>query len=396
MFKYLIPALVLFATPLHAQKQPDISAMIANDGLAATETMLAAAAPNPTNQFALGSVRFLRAVETTLQTRWRLGINAERSELPVLRLPVPPNPNPEPFTPDAIEGIFAQLIEDLATARAPLETITDADNVALPIAILDLWFDINMNGTRDNGEGMTEIGGTVLTGRPVTVAESPVIHFDTSDAAWLAAYTHFLSAFAELVLAFEPTEQIARVTQASKDMDTMAGDSVYPNAFDMLFGQQIDRLAMVYFALKQQPDPAHTKAAHGHLLSMIAQNRIFWARVGAETDNKGEWIPNDTQDQGLRMPVPKGTGARWQAVLADAEGLLNGTLLIPHWRFREGAGINMKKLMENPVPVDLAEWAHGIGLLPFVEEGQRVSADSWNDFERLLQGDGMLFVVFLN
>jgi len=309
---------------------------------------------------------------------------------------VPPNPAPEPFTPDAITAIFATLIDDLAAARTPLLAITDTDAVDLPIAIRDLWFDINMNGSRDAGEAMTEIGGIALTGRAVSVMDTPVIHFDTADAAWAAAYTHFFSAFAELVLAFDPTAQIARVTAASRAMDAVAADSVYPNAYDMLFGQQIDRIAMVYLALKQQPDPAHTRAALADLLGMIAQNRIFWTRVAAETDNNGEWVPNDSQDQALGMTVPKGTGTRWQAVLADAEAVLNGTRLIPHWRFREGAGINLKSLMENPVPVDIAEWAHGIGLLPFIQQGQRVSTNSWNDFQRLLQGDGMLYVVFLN
>ncbi len=396
MFRYAIAILTLVATPALAQKMPDISALIAAEGLAAAEARLAGAPPDPTTDFALGGVRFLRAIETTLQTRWRLGINAERSELPVLRLPVPPNPNPEPFTPDSIEAIFATLIEDMAAARAPLDEIGDGDAVDLPIRISDLWFDINMNGARDEGEAVTNIGGLALTGRTVRVVDAPVLHFDTADAAWLAAYTHFLSAFAELVLAFEPTEHIARVTEASRAMDAVAAETPYPNAFDMLFGQQIDRLAMVYFALNQKPDPAHTRAARMHLLQMIAQNRVFWTRVAAETDNSGEWIPNDAQDQGLGMTVPPGTGVRWQAVLDDAEAVLNGTRLIPHWRYREGAGINLKSLLENPVPVDLAEWAHGIGLLPYIEEGERVGNDSWNDFQRLLQGDGLLYVIFLN
>ena len=396
MFKHIIIALALTATPAFAQKLPDISALIASDGLATTETMLAERSPDPTTNFALGGVRFLRAIEVTLQTRWRLGINADRSELPVLRLPVPANPAPDPFTPDAIAKIFDDLTRDLDAARAPLDLIGDTDAVDLPITLTDLWFDINLNGTRDDGEDITDIGGRALTGRPVTMIESPVLHFDSADAAWLSAYTHFLSAFAQLVLAYDPTPQIARVTEASKAMDAVAADSVYPNAFDMLFGQQIDRIAMVYFTLKQQPDPQRTVAARDHMLAMIDRNRVFWARVANETDDAGEWIPNDNQLQGLGMNVPKGTGARWQAVLADAEALLNGTRLIPHWRFREGAGVNLKKLLENPVPIDVPEWAHGIGLLPYIEEGQRVSIDSWNDFQRLLQGDGLLYVVFLN
>jgi hypothetical protein len=393
----LITFFLLVAPPAPAQVTPDISARIASDGLAPTEAYLASLTnPDPASLFALGGVRFLRAIEVTLQTRWRLGINAQRTELPVLRLPVPANPAPEPFTPDAIETLFRGLIDDLTTARVPLQQIANADAVNLPIAILDLWFDINMNGIRDTGEGLTDVAGTALTGRAMRVSDTPLLQFDTADAAWLAAYTHFLSAFAELVLAFEPTDQIARVTEASRQMDDLAPDSAFPNALDMQFGQQTDRLAMIYFALRQQPDPAHTMAARDHMLNMIAANRVFWARVALETDNAGEWVPNDSQDQGLGLPVPPGTGTRWLAVLDDAEALLQGTRLIPHWRLREGAGINLKRLLENPVPVDLAEWAHGIGLLPFAEEGTRISRENWWAFERLMRGDSMLFVVFLN
>lgn len=397
MLRKLIPALFLAAAPAAAQDAAQISQMIAGSGLSATEDVLVASGrTDATTQFAIGGIRFLRAIEKTLQTRWRLGINAARTELPVLRLPVPPNATPDRFEPGDIEALFATLIGDLIAARAPLEAIGDADAVDLPIRITDLWFDVNNNGIRDEGEGVTEIGGMALTGRAVRVIDTPTIRFDTADAAWLAAYTHFLSGFAELVLAFEPTDQIARVAEASKAMDALAGDSQYQNAYDMMFGQQVDRAAMIYFALQRQPDPAHTRATREHLLRMIALNRVFWARVGTETDNRGEWIPNDTQDQALGMTVPEGTGTRWQAVLDDAEAMLNGTKLIPHWRLRGGAGINLRRLLEDPVPVDLAEWVHGIGLLPYAEEGQRVTPDSWLDFERLVRGDGLMFVVFLN
>ena len=84
------------------------------------------------------------------------------------------------------------------------------------------------------------------------------------------------------------------------------------------------------------------------------------------------------------------------AVLGDAEALLNGDKLIPHWRLRGGAGLNLKRMFEDPVPVDLAEWIHGIGLLRYAEAGERVAPDSWLDFERLVRGDSLMFVVFLN
>lgn len=396
MLKHLIAALLFAAGPATALDPAAVSRHIAENGLAATETALEASPADATTRFALGGVRFLRAIEKTLQTRWRFGINAARTELPILRLPVPPNDTPEPFTPEVITGIFTDLITDMTAARDPLLQIADGDEVSLPIAIEDLWFDVNMNGTREDGEGVIDIGGRVLSRRPPQATDSPVIRFDTADAAWLAAYTHFLSGLAELVLAFDPTKQIARVSEASAAMDALAPESGYSNAMDMQFGQQVDRLAMIYFALRQQPDATHTRAARLHFLSMIDLNTTFWTRAAAETDNDGEWIPNAGQVQALGIEVPTDTADRWQAVLADARALLDGEKLMPHWRLHKGAGLNLKKMFENPVPVDLAEWIHGIGLLPFAEEGQRVSNESWRDFELMMGGDAILFVVFLN
>lgn len=394
MIKFLFPAL-LMAAPVAAQ---DIPTRLAEQGLAPTEAYLASLSdPDPTERFALGAVRFLGAIETTLQTRWRLGMNADFSELPVLRLPVPPNREPAPFTPETIPDLFETLIADLDAARAPLLQIADDDAVALTIPLYDLWFDINMNGTRDDGEGVIGVAGRTLTGRGLrTRFDSDQITFDTADAAWLAAYTHFVSAFAELVLAFAPVDQISYVLDLDAQMDGLAADTQYQSGLDMLFGAQADRLAMIYFALRNQPDPAHTRAAHGHLLQMIAQNRVFWARVWAETDNTGEWVPNNDQDQGLGFWVPPGTGERWLAVLDDAEALLKGEKLIPHWRFRSGAGLNLRRMFEEPRPIDIAEWIHGVGVMPYVEEGTRISRDNWLDFRRLVRGEELLYVVFLN
>ncbi len=397
MFRSVAAALMLLALPAAAQDRTDIAASLRDAGLAPTGAMLAALPdPDATERFALGGVRFLRAIEVTLQTRWRLGVNAARTELPILRLPVPPNPAPEPFEPDDIGALFAGLIADLDAARAPLMTIADGDTVALPVALDDLWFDVNMNGVRDEGEALVNVAGLALTGRGLAGGTGARIVFDTADAAWLAAYTHFLSGFAELVLAFDPAGPIAEVAAASERMDALAGDTPFRNAMDMQFGQQVDRLMMVWLALKQQPDPAHTRAARAHLLKMIALNRLFWDRVATETDDAGEWIPNDAQTQALGLTVPPGTGERWQAVLDDAEALLNGEKLIPFWRMRSGAGLNLRRMLEDPAPIDLAAWAHGVGLLDYAEKGETVSRDAWLDFSRLVRGDEWMFVIFLN
>lgn len=385
----------LLATPLSAET---ISEEIARTGLQAAETRLAAL-PSPTNEelFALAGLRFLGGVEQALQLRWKTGVKADWSELPILRLPIPENPNAIPFQAADFTALIRNLDADMDASRAALAQLGDKP-FSLPIRVADLWFDINANGTREAGESLAEVTGMALGGgRGMgVVVEDPVITFDTADAAWLSAYTHFLSGFASTALAYDPEPAIQRVIDSSKAIYALWGTTPPNNAMDMMFGRQVDRVAMVLIALSKTPDKALAQDAYSHFLSMIEENRRFWSLVAMETDNTGEWVPNDTQTSGLGLMMPPGTGERWQAVLADAEKALKGELLIPHWRFGAEAGINLKKAFENPPAVDLVTWIQGEGLLPYAEKGPQMSGQAWRDFESFVQGDAMLFAVFLN
>jgi len=387
-------ALALWAVPAGAET---LSQEIARTGIGPTEARLAAL-PAPTNEelFGLAGLRFLGGVEAALQLRWQTGIRADWSELPILRLPIAENPDARAFVPADFTKLITDLDADMDAARAALAKL-DGRPFALDIAMADLWFDINANSLRDQGEEVAAVAGLLGGAGILSVqVESPVITFDTADAAWLSAYSHFLSAFASIALAYDPEPAIQRVIDASAAIYALWGDTPPQNAMDMMFGRQVDRVSMVLFALSKTPDAGLSRDAHAHLLSMIADNRRFWAEVALEPDNKGEWVPNETQVSGLGIIMPPGTGARWQAVLADAEKILKGDLLIPHWRFGAEAGINMEKLFENPPAIDLLTFIQGEGLLPYAEKGERASPLAWNEFERLVQGDAMLFAVFLN
>lgn len=73
---------------------------------------------------------------------------------------------------------------------------------------------------------------------------------------------------------------------------------------DMMFGRQVDRLAMVLLALAETPDKDLAARAHGHFLAMITENRRFWALVEMEPDNDREWVPNDRQVSALGIVMP--------------------------------------------------------------------------------------------
>lgn len=391
----LVLALTLAASPVMAET---LSEEIGRAGLGETEARLAAL-PLPTNEelFALAGLRFLGGVEAALQLRWQTGIRADWSELPILRLPIPENPTARPFVPADFTALITGLDADMEAAREALARLGDGP-FALDIRLADLWFDIDGNGQRGEGEDIGSVAGLTLGGGRMinAAAADPVITFDTADAAWLSAYTNFLSGFASVTLAYDPEPAIQRVMDSSAAIYALWGDTPPPNALDMMFGRQVDRIAMVLHALSKTPDKALAADAHAHFLAMITENRRFWSLVALEEDNHNEWVPNARQVSGLGVFVPPETGERWLAVLAEAERALNGEVLIPHWRYGAEAGINLKRAFEDPPAVDLVTWIQGEGLLPYAEKGPRMTTQAWNDFERLVSGDAVLFAVFLN
>lgn len=403
MGRFGLTSLVLLSLSLPAAADSPISAEIGANGLAPTAARLAALpAPTDAERFAMGALGFLGTVERALQTRWRVGIADSMQILPFLRLSVPENPAPQPFEPSMIAGIFQDAAADLEAARAALSGISEGADFGLEIALDDLWFDIDASGSRDPGETLAEVAGPALLGwrwsemSAAGTLPMSVIRFDAADAAWLTAYTHFLSGVSEAVLAYDPTAAIDRVLNARAQMRLLRRSPSSDFDFDASFGEFVDMFAMVAGALDQAPDAARIRAAQAHFLAMVAENRRFWTLVDAETDNVQEWIPNDRQNSGLGMEMPKDTGTVWGAVLSDAEAMLKGDLLTPYWRGGDGVGINLNLVFTDPRPVDLIGWIQGWGALPYLQEGRVVSSTNWRNFEALMLGDAMLYMVLLN
>ena len=374
-----------------------LSREIGAGGLAPAEARLSAlASPAAEEQFALAGIRFLGAVERALQLRWQVGLEADWTELPVLRLPIPANPEAREIKGEDITALLSGIIGDMEAARETLPP--QGAEFALEIDLADLWFDINANNTRDEGEELVRVAGTALGfgGNWQPAPGEMVIRFDTADAAWLEAYTHLLAGIATTIQAYDPGPATDRIVQASKEVYALWGDSQPDNAWDMMFGKQVDRLTILLRAMEQKPDQALASAAHDHFLKMIEANRRFWPLVLAETDNDREWVPNEAQVSALGISLPEGTIERWQGVLHEAEQLLQGELLIPHWRYGAEAGISLKKLFDEAPAIDLIGMIQGEALLPYAEKGPLISGEAWSEFERMLQGDALMIAVFFN
>lgn len=395
----LATALALAALPASAQT---ISAEIGQTGLGATEARLAALpAPTDADRFALGGVRFLGAVERSLQIRWSAGLTDRIGMLPFLRLPMGDNPSPQGIAPDTISTLFREVASRMAAARDPLTAIPDTSDIRLAIDLGDLWFDINANTRRDPGEDLIDVAGPMFLGPDWTgrdpAAPAPVITFDAADAAWLAAYTHLLQGIAEVVLTYDPEPALRTVLDSRAAFAALSDAPPGPDELDAMAGPEIDAVSVVLRALNQTPDTARAASARENFLGMIAQNRIFWARVMAETDNDREWLPNEVQTDTLfGAPLPPGTRDRWLAVLGDAEAILKGERLIPFWRVGPSAGVNVARMFTDPRPIDVLGWAQGADALPYLERGPLASADNVAAFADMFAGQAMLMSLILN
>ena len=316
--------------------------------------------------------------------------------LPLLRLPLPPNPTPDPFQGALVSQLFAGLDTDMQAARTALAILPEGEDFGLDLSFADLWFDVNANGSRDaNEEALLLVGPQLMGGQwqePDPAAPPLVVRFDAADAAWLTAYTHLMSGISNVILAHDPAASIDRALAARAAFGPTPGSGQgYFNFEDFA-----DAFAMLEGAVNQPPDATRAQAAKGHFLAMIAENRRFWTLVTREVDSDREWIPNDNQTSALGFTLPPGTGDTWQGVLADGEALLQGRLLIPYWRGTEGQGINLSRLFDEPAPISITGWIQGWAATPYLEQGPVVTFESFARFEAMMGGNAGLMMVWLN
>ena len=160
-------------------------------------TLVSRSPDDQTARFGLGAIQFLRAVETLAQSLYRHGLEAPRSVmLPILRMPVPSNPRPEPLTYSGFRDILSRLASDLGKAEATLAQVK-GESARLSIDLMRVHLDLDVNGQITEDANLWTILGGVdpqvarsdQRRHESEVATFPVT-FDAGDVAWLRAYAH--------------------------------------------------------------------------------------------------------------------------------------------------------------------------------------------------------------
>lgn len=360
--------------------------------LAAGEAELAAlVARDPANndaQFGLGAIQFLMAVEHLAQGLYRYGLSSPRSiVVPVLRLPVPPNPSPESVTYTDFRDLIARFVSDLEKAEATLGAMTGAD-ARLPVDLARIRYDANADGIVGSGELFAEVIARVMgTGLGAEAGAPTVVAFDRADAYWLQGYANVLMALGEFLLAhdwhrsfdvgfhvFFPNADTPFVKELSLSGNEWSRERI------------IDVISFLHIAWPVA-EPVRMQRLRNHLKTVIALSRKSWIAIEAETDDDREWLPGSRQTQSFTgILIGADQVAAWRAVLDETEAILDGRKLVPHWRLERG--INLRRVFDEPQAFDLVLWITGPAALPYLEPGPVTTREDWN---RILQAFGSQF-----
>lgn len=365
------------------------------------EGLSAYASPdNDAERFSLAVLQVFEGVQQFSVDFNELGMRQDSplNFLPFMRIvvPTPKTAMTEPATPRMAADVFRSFRQSMRAANATLQKIGDEDfGVELNLTAASLDFD--GDGLIDESETLLTSLGAIVGARPGSRPEEDlVIRFDGADAIWLKGYTHFLSGLLDILLAYDwrPVwDQCAHLLFANPDPQPSFNQWAGPGQG---FDQWADMIATVHEMRLELKDKKAWPRARQEFQSMLASSRECWSRVLQETDNEAEWLPSPTQTGPAGATVTQEEIDAWMLVLDELDAILTGEKLLPHWRVRPGAGINVDKLVDSPPPLDLVMWIHGHSLQSYLEEGPVSDEGTWSNLTQPFGRGFMQFAIWSN
>ena len=358
-------------------------------------------------RFGLGMIQFVDAVEKLCQAQYRYGVQQPDHHilLPLLRFPIPPNPNPELIDYDAFRAMLRDFIGDLATSEATLAGIGER-SATIVVDLMDVRLDVT--GANKIGEGVRLIDVIAAisgqSGRwPPEAMKALEVKFDSGDAAWLRGYTQVLSALCEFLLAHDFQASFDAVaphfwarpkTPFAAELAAPAPPNMFTD-FEPRPTTLADLAAAIHLLNWPVVAPERMHAVRTDLLAMIADSRLSWKLIDAETGDDREWIPNPRQKHAaLGQLVSPEQMTAWFAFLDESEAILEGRRLAPHWRFSKG--VDVKAFFEKPQSFDFVLFVTGQGALPYLAEGPITSPERWSQIIRAFEGNFFQFAIWFN
>ncbi|BBD62392.1 hypothetical protein NIES2109_52320 [Nostoc sp. HK-01] len=403
----LVISLLFSFTPLVKSATPpsDIEQYLINaqfqQGEEAFITKLQENANDDQTRFKLGVVQLMGATQKLMQSLYRYGLqqNILTQFFPILRLPVPTNPTPQPVTYQDARKILQDLLNDLTQVKDTLEPIKD-NQVKLPLRLGLTRLDFNADGKLEEDESFWKTF-SLLTGIPATekAAQSLAIAFDAGDVIWLKGYCNLLSAIAQVVLAYDES----KLFDSTAHLVFAQPQTAYPflangtGAFGWGNFDISDMIAFIHLINFPVAEPERLTTALQNFQTVTALSRQSWELILAETDNDREWLPNPQQkgvipNAVVTQPMIDG----WLTFLNEADTLLTGKKLVPFWRKREVRGINLNKVFTQPSTFDLVLWVQGTGAAPYLQLGRVTDTNTWLQLLEVFRGQFFEFAAWFN
>ncbi|HTV70564.1 MAG TPA: hypothetical protein VMF90_18700 [Rhizobiaceae bacterium] len=375
---------------------------------AALTELEAARSSDPLAAYTAGSVHFFMALEKLGQGLQRHGFESPQSfMLPLMRLPIPPNPNPEPLTYEQFRTIISDFHTEMNEAAIRLAEVPKDADIGIEVDLTRLGIDLNRDGAIAPNESALAI---MVELNPGLGSEPPppgalTFRFDRADGYWLQGYANFLMAQADFWLAhdfktaFDGSFQMLFPRASLPLQEALVPKGPTPGGMFASEWRFADFVSFIHLINWPVVEPEMRKEARTHLLEMIRLSRENWQAIRAETDNEREWLPGPHQ-KGVHVltgiEVTDTEVQAWHDALKMAEDLLEGRRLLPHFRIGD-QGINMKRFFEEPTTFDLMLSITGPAIVPYLEKGPMLTSDEWWALQSQFGGAGfMTFAIWFN
>ena len=379
------------------------------DGLAKLEPL--AAADDPEAWFGVGAIRLTQSIERFSQSLYRHGFAVDIAA-PSLGVgytpPIAANPAPEPLDYDGVRTILSDLLTGLDAARPAFETAAQSGDYVIELNPLKIHVDGNGDGKVEDGESLAGLlaamNGTTIDEilAPSTPGQPPsfdFIGFDRADGYWLAGYTQVFAAQVDFVMAHDFRDF---VNSTFHRLFPKAGFPMQDFAMGgtMMFDPQTDTgiadlIAGIHTLDWRVIDSARLKGVRDRMLSVLDTSHKNWTAILEETDNNHELLPSPKQTGVVpNATIDEAKIAAWMVTLGKARDVLEGRLLIPHWRFKQG--FDLKAYFETATETDLVMILTGFGAVPFLKDGPIASPEDFRAVQEAFGSDWLGYAFWFN